>query len=75
MNDNIFLNFLLTLLIYIIPIFYIYSEEIKGIKDNTSSLETDIYYNHIEQTIERLKQLKQSVLFELHPSFTEPPSS
>ncbi len=44
------------------------------ITPNTAPLETNILPINLEQTIERLKQLNQSVLFKLHPSFTESPS-
>jgi len=73
-TNHIFFILLFFLFISAVPIFYTYGEELKEIKSNTASIETDLHSTHIEQTIERLKQLKQSVLFELHPSFTEPPS-
>lgn len=73
-TNYIFSFLLFFFFISAVPIFYTYSEELKEIKSNTASIETDLHSTHIEQTIERLKQLKQSVLFELHPSFTEPPS-
>ncbi len=53
-----------------------FGEEILQLESvNTAPLGTDIHSTHIIQTIERLEQLKQTVLFELHPSFTDPPSS
>lgn len=73
-NINIVFIFLFPFSIFAIPIFYIQGEETLGIIGNTAPLETDIHYTHIEQTMKRLKQLEQSVFFELHPSFTEPPS-
>lgn len=41
---------------------------------NTAPLETDVHSLSVIQTMERLKQLKQSVLFESHPISTESPS-
>ncbi|GEM_PF-1084771 len=73
-NNYIFFILLFFLSLSAIVVFSAYGEELKEIKSNTASLETDLHSTHIEQTIERLKQLQQTVLFELHPTFSEPPS-
>ncbi len=79
MIRNIFVYiafFTILLAIFILNLSYSFGEEIIQVENiNTAPLETDIHSTHIVQTIERLKQLEQTVLFELHPSFTDSPSS
>lgn len=54
---------------------YSFGEETILVEDiNTSPLETDLRCTQVFQTIERLNHLKQTILFELHPSFTDSPS-
>jgi hypothetical protein len=53
----------------------IFCEEIPSAETaNTASLETDVSSVSFQQTIDRLKQIEQSVLLESHPPFAESPT-